>query len=117
LAGQYELLGCCDLIETSGDLRASSTLADNGVTRGWAYGQYLGNRCTGFANLPWMSGNDCGDLLQRHARSAGARFSAELPRQPYRPVARYVVHGTRVHERRVECGIFRREKENESLPI
>jgi hypothetical protein len=55
LAAAYGLLVVLDPIETGGWLTAMS---NNGATKDYNYGAYLGNRYKGFGNVVWMSGND-----------------------------------------------------------
>ena len=55
LAAQYEQLVVLDPIETGGWLQ---TLRNNGLTKAFNYGAYLGNRYKNFPNIIWMSGND-----------------------------------------------------------
>ena len=55
LAEKHHLLIFIDPIETIGWLPA---LRNNGMKAAYAYGQYLGNRYKGFANVAWLNGND-----------------------------------------------------------
>ena len=55
LAAKYGLLVILDPIETGGWLQ---TLQNNGATKGYNYGTYLGSRYKNFPNIVWMSGND-----------------------------------------------------------
>jgi hypothetical protein len=55
LAATYGMMVILDPIETIGWL---DTLRANGVTKAFAYGQYLGNRYRTFPNIVWMHGND-----------------------------------------------------------
>lgn len=55
LAAKHHLLVFIDPIETIGWLPA---LRNNGMKAAYAYGQYLGNRYKGYANVAWLNGND-----------------------------------------------------------
>lgn len=55
LAEKHHLLIFIDPIETIGWLPA---LRNNGMKAAYAYGQYLGNRYKGHANVAWLNGND-----------------------------------------------------------
>jgi hypothetical protein len=55
MAATYHLAVFLDPIETGGWL---GTLENNGTTKAYNYGAYLGNRYRGFANIVWHSGND-----------------------------------------------------------
>jgi len=55
LAAAYGLVVFLDPIETSGWL---GTLENNGPTKAYNYGVYLGNRYKNLPNIVWMSGND-----------------------------------------------------------
>ncbi|HTS69775.1 MAG TPA: DUF4038 domain-containing protein [Terriglobia bacterium] len=55
LAAKHGLLVFIDPIETIGWL---PTLRNNGLDASYAYGQYLGRRYKGFANVAWLNGND-----------------------------------------------------------
>jgi hypothetical protein len=55
LAATYGMTVILDPIETAGWL---NTLKANGVTRAFAYGEYLGQHYKDFPNLIWMHGND-----------------------------------------------------------
>jgi hypothetical protein len=55
LAASYHLAVLVDPIETGGWL---VTLENNGPTKAFNYGVYLGSRYRGFANIVWHSGND-----------------------------------------------------------
>ena len=55
LAEKHHLLIFIDPIETIGWLPA---LRNNGMKPAYAYGQYLGNRYKGYANIAWLNGND-----------------------------------------------------------
>ncbi|MGB6689133.1 MAG: DUF4038 domain-containing protein, partial [Terracidiphilus sp.] len=55
LAASYGLVVFLDPIETGGWL---GTLENNGATKAYNYGAYLGNRYKNFANIVWESGND-----------------------------------------------------------
>jgi Protein of unknown function (DUF4038) len=55
LAATHGMTVILDPIETAGWLK---TLKANGVSRAFAYGQYLGQRYKDFPNLIWMHGND-----------------------------------------------------------
>ena len=55
LAAQYDQLVVLDPIETGGWLQ---TLRNNGLTKAFNYGAYLGNRYKNLPNIIWMSGND-----------------------------------------------------------
>lgn len=55
LAGKYGLMVLLDPVETGGWL---STLRNNGPTKAYNYGKFLGNRYKGFSNIVWLNGND-----------------------------------------------------------
>jgi hypothetical protein len=55
LAANYHLAVVLDPIETGGWL---VTLENNGPSKAYNYGVYLGNRYRSFANIVWQSGND-----------------------------------------------------------
>jgi hypothetical protein len=55
LAASYGLVVILDPIETGGWL---GTLENNGPTKAYNYGAYLGNRYKSFTNIIWGSGND-----------------------------------------------------------
>ncbi len=55
LAASYGLVAILDPIETGGWL---GTLENNGATKAFNYGAYLGNRYKSFTNIMWESGND-----------------------------------------------------------
>jgi hypothetical protein len=55
LAAKHGILVFFDPMETAGWL---TTLRNNGRAADYSYGQYLGNRYQGFANVAWISGND-----------------------------------------------------------
>ena len=55
LAAQYGFLVILDPIETGGWL---NVLRANGPAKAYEYGQYLGERFAGAANILWMYGND-----------------------------------------------------------
>ena len=55
LAAKHGILVFIDPIETIGWL---STLRNNGLAAAHAYGEYLGQRYKGFANIAWLNGND-----------------------------------------------------------
>jgi hypothetical protein len=55
LANQNGLLVLLDPIETGGWL---STLENNGLTKAFDYGVFLGRRYKSFDNIVWLSGND-----------------------------------------------------------
>jgi hypothetical protein len=55
LAASYGLVVVLDPIETGGWL---GTLENNGATKAYNYGAYLGNRYKSFTNIIWGSGND-----------------------------------------------------------
>jgi hypothetical protein len=55
LAAKHGLLVILDPIETGGWL---STLRNNGATKDFDYGEYVGNRYKNFPNIIWMNGND-----------------------------------------------------------
>jgi hypothetical protein len=55
LASSYGLVVILDPIETGGWL---TTLENNGPTKAYNYGAYLGNRYKNFKNIIWLSGND-----------------------------------------------------------
>ncbi len=55
LAEKHHLLLFIDPVETIGWLPA---LRNNGLKAAYAYGQYLGNRYKGYANVAWLNGND-----------------------------------------------------------
>ena len=55
LAASYGLVVFLDPIETGGWL---ITLENNGNVKAYDYGQYVGNRYKGFANIVWLQGND-----------------------------------------------------------
>ena len=55
LAATYNLVVFLDPIETGGWL---VTLENNGSTKAYNYGVYIGNRYKNFANIVWLHGND-----------------------------------------------------------
>jgi hypothetical protein len=55
LAASYGLEVILDPIETGG---WTKTLENNGTTKAYNYGAYLGNRYKSFPNVMWLSGND-----------------------------------------------------------
>ncbi|MGO9325848.1 MAG: DUF4038 domain-containing protein [Terracidiphilus sp.] len=55
LAGSYGFEVILDPIETGGWI---DTLENNGTTKAFNYGAYLGNRYKSFPNVMWLSGND-----------------------------------------------------------
>jgi hypothetical protein len=55
LAGSYGFEVILDPIETGGWI---DTLENNGTTKAYNYGAYLGNRYKSFPNVMWLSGND-----------------------------------------------------------
>src|SRR5262249_16253374 len=55
IAAQFGMVVLLDPIETGGWL---GILNDNGVSKAYAYGQFLGNRFKDHSNIIWMSGND-----------------------------------------------------------
>ncbi len=55
LAGSYGLEVILDPIETGGWM---GTLENNGATKAYNYGAFLGNRYKSFPNVMWLSGND-----------------------------------------------------------
>jgi hypothetical protein len=55
IAGKHGILVFVDPIETIGWL---PTLRNNGVAAAYAYGQFLGKRYKGYANVAWLNGND-----------------------------------------------------------
>ena len=58
LAEKYGILVFLDPIETGGWLQV---LRDNGVSKDYAYGRYVGERYRRFPNVIWFSGNDFQD--------------------------------------------------------
>jgi hypothetical protein len=58
LAEKYGMLVFLDPIETGGWL---DVLRDNGVSKDYAYGRYLGERYSRFPNVIWFNGNDFQD--------------------------------------------------------
>jgi hypothetical protein len=58
MAADYGFIVILDPAETGGWLK---TMADNGVDKLRAYGQYLGTRYKDFPNIIWMHGNDYQD--------------------------------------------------------
>jgi hypothetical protein len=63
LAAKHHLAVFLDPIETGGWL---SVLQDNGTTRAFDYGRYLGHRYRRYRNIVWLNGNDFQSW--RHAR-------------------------------------------------
>ena len=55
LAAKYRMAVFLDPIETGGWLKV---LRDNGPSKAYAFGRYLGSRYKKFPNIVWMSGND-----------------------------------------------------------
>jgi hypothetical protein len=55
LAAKYRMAVFLDPIETGGWL---DVLGDNGLSKAYAFGRYLGSRYKKFPNIVWMSGND-----------------------------------------------------------
>jgi hypothetical protein len=55
LAKKHGILVFLNPMETNGWL---PTLRNNGLTSAYSFGQYLGNRYKGAANVAWISGND-----------------------------------------------------------
>ena len=67
LAAKYGIAVFLDPIETGGWL---TTLGNNGLTKAFDYGVYLGNRYKTFPNIVWLSGND----FQNYSISAYANL-------------------------------------------
>jgi hypothetical protein len=55
LAAKYRMAVFLDPIETGGWLKV---LRNNGLSKAYAFGRYLGSRYKSFPNIVWMSGND-----------------------------------------------------------
>ena len=58
LAEKYGMLVFLDPIETGGWLQV---IHDNGVSKDYAYGRYVGERYRKFPNVIWFNGNDYQD--------------------------------------------------------